>query len=176
MIWISCSKNFRPGPSSRPPRVERSSSVAAKVTWAEPKIQVIPPTPRGAMLRAMHSEYTSITDELESVCGLLSPPRTPRLLSPPRPDALPGSSQLRNRHLSELSNPEMAKQMEKEMLRDAEENDYMLMEGVIQNRLRAAADGMFSTAIELDEDDETLAPLPRRSVIQFVNINLIKVN
>lgn len=134
--------------------------MAAKVTWAEPKIQVIPPTPRGAMLRAMHSEYTSITDELESVCGLLSPPRTPRLLSPPRPDALPGSSQ-RNRHLSELSNPEMAKQMEKEMLRDAEENDYMLMEGVIQNRLRAG--GMFSTAIDDDEDDETLAPLPRRS-------------
>lgn len=37
-------------------------------------------------LMAMHTEYTSITDELESVCGLFSPPpRSPRLLSPPRP-------------------------------------------------------------------------------------------
>lgn len=39
----------------------------------------------------MHTEYTSITDELESVCGLLSPPRTPGLLSPPRPDQSPPS-------------------------------------------------------------------------------------
>lgn len=30
------------------------------------------------LLLAMHAEYTSITDELETVCGLLSPPRTPR--------------------------------------------------------------------------------------------------
>ncbi|XP_059478668.1 transient receptor potential cation channel trpm isoform X6 [Neocloeon triangulifer] len=153
---------IRPGPSSRPPRVERSISVAAKVTWAEPKIQVIPPTPRGAMLRAMHSEYTSITDELESVCGLLSPPRTPRLLSPPRPEAATGAS-ARPRHHLEICNPEMAKQMEKETLRDAEENDYLLMEGLIQNRLRGAAAGMFSTVIDdEDEEVETLAPLPRR--------------
>ncbi|XP_065333383.1 transient receptor potential cation channel trpm isoform X3 [Cloeon dipterum] len=152
---------IRPGPSSRPPRVERSISVAAKVTWAEPRIQVIPPTPRGAMLRAMHSEYTSITDELESVCGLLSPPRTPRLLSPPRPEAAP---LIKPRHHSDISNRELAKQMEKETLRDAEESDYLLMEGLIQHRLRgAAADGIFTTVVDdEDEEDEILAPLPRR--------------
>lgn len=70
----------------------RAGTVERSVTFAEPKIKVIPPTstapaqnsPR-AMLMAMHTEYTSITDELETVCGLLSPPRTPNLLSPPRP-------------------------------------------------------------------------------------------
>lgn len=39
----------------------------------------------------MHTEYASITDELETVCGLLSPPRSPGLLSPPRPEQSPPS-------------------------------------------------------------------------------------
>ncbi|KAF4525034.1 hypothetical protein B566_EDAN001947 [Ephemera danica] len=147
---------IRPGPhGSRIPRVERSVSVAARVTWAEPRIQVIPPSPRSAMLKAMHSEYTSITDELESVCGLLSPPRTPRLLSPPRPDTAASN---RNRHHSEMSNPEMAIHMEKVHLRDAEESDYLLMKGLTESRFRGI-DPVF-TSIELDDgDDETLAPL-----------------
>lgn len=74
----------------------RAVTVERSVTFAEPKIKVIPPTatttaqnsPR-AMLMAMHTEYTSITDELESYCGLLSPPRSPGLLSPPRPGQSP---------------------------------------------------------------------------------------
>lgn len=77
----------------------RAGTVERSVTFAEPKIKVIPPTNAGpqansrGLLLAMHSEYTSITDELESVCGLLSPPRTPRLLSPPRPgQSAPGQS------------------------------------------------------------------------------------
>ncbi|KAJ9575655.1 hypothetical protein L9F63_007484, partial [Diploptera punctata] len=112
----------------------RASVVERSVTWAEPRITVIPPksNPR-AMLLAMHSEYTSITDELETVCGLLSPPRTPRLLSPPRPgESKPGPS--RSRHTSEMSNPEMALYLEKEHLRDAEECDYQLMETLINRR------------------------------------------
>lgn len=70
----------------------RAVTVERSVTFAEPKIKVIPPTvqnsPR-AMLMAMHTEYTSITDELESYCGLLSPPKSPGLLSPPRPGQSP---------------------------------------------------------------------------------------
>lgn len=71
----------------------RAVTVERSVTFAEPKIKVIPPatvqnSPR-AMLMAMHTEYTSITDELESYCGLLSPPRSPGLLSPPRPGQSP---------------------------------------------------------------------------------------
>ncbi|XP_072157699.1 transient receptor potential cation channel trpm isoform X4 [Bemisia tabaci] len=106
--------------STKPNIVERS------VTWAEPRITVIPPSTSGSrsVLMAMHSEYTSITDELETVCGLLSPPRSPRRLSPPR-----------QRHQSEMSNPEMALYLEKEHLRGAEESDYQLLEGLIHQRL-----------------------------------------
>uniref|UniRef100_A0A0A9YDY3 Transient receptor potential cation channel trpm n=1 Tax=Lygus hesperus TaxID=30085 RepID=A0A0A9YDY3_LYGHE len=117
--------------------------VERSVTWAEPRIKVIPPSshPR-TMLMAMHSEYTSITDELETVCGLLSPPKSPSLLTPPRH----GEGHIagrRSRHHSEMSNPEMARFLEKEHLRDAEESDYLLMEGLIQRRLRASDDDKF---------------------------------
>ncbi|XP_017773710.1 PREDICTED: transient receptor potential cation channel trpm isoform X3 [Nicrophorus vespilloides] len=93
-----------------------------------------PHNPR-SMLMSMHTEYTSITDELESVCGLLSPPRTPRLLSPPRPgQSAPVHNRHRRRCASEMSNPEFALFMEKQHLRSAEEYDYMLMEDLIQRK------------------------------------------
>ncbi|KAG7196830.1 hypothetical protein KM043_017592 [Ampulex compressa] len=100
------------------------------VTWAEPRVAVIPSsvTSGGAtqrsILLAMRAEYTSITDELESYCGLLSPPRTPPVSPPPT----------RMRNISEMSNPEMAWQIENEHLRDAEECDYQQMEDLIQRR------------------------------------------
>ncbi|XP_050674571.1 transient receptor potential cation channel trpm isoform X4 [Leptidea sinapis] len=89
-----------------------------------------------SLLLAMH-EYTSITDELETVYGLFSPPHTPRtpiatrLLSPARA----ASPSQRRRHASEMSNPEFALYMEKEHLRGAEEDDYLIMENLIQRRL-----------------------------------------
>lgn len=64
----------------------------------------------------MH-RFCSITDELETLCGLLSPPRSPRLLSPPRIGDSSSSSALRSRHHSEMSNPEMALYLEKEHLK-----------------------------------------------------------
>ncbi|CAH0590480.1 unnamed protein product [Chrysodeixis includens] len=88
-----------------------------------------------SLLLAMH-EYTSITDELETVYGLFSPPHTPRtpitsrLLSPARA----ASPSVRRRHASEMSNPEFALFMEKEHLRGAEEDDYIIMENLIQRR------------------------------------------
>lgn len=112
----------------------RAAVVERSVTWAEPRITVIPPTSKSnrTVLLAMHSEYTSITDELETMCGLLSPPHTPRLLSPPRPGE---NRPPRIRHASEMSNPEMALFLEKEHLRDAEENDYHLMETLIHQHV-----------------------------------------
>ncbi|CAK1584263.1 unnamed protein product [Parnassius mnemosyne] len=77
-----------------------------------------------SLLLAMH-EYTSITDELETVYGLFSPPHTPRAASP----------SVRRRHASEMSNPEFALFMEKEHLRGAEEDDYIIMENLIQRRI-----------------------------------------
>lgn len=85
----------------------------------------------------IYSHAHSITDELETVCGLLSPPRSPRLLSPPRlGESAPPPPPKRSRHHSEMSNPEMALFLEKEHLKDAEDSDYQLMEGLIQRRLQ----------------------------------------
>ncbi|XP_076249025.1 transient receptor potential cation channel, subfamily M [Calliopsis andreniformis] len=105
------------------------SGIARGVTWAEPRVAVIPSvsstsSTQRSILLTMRAEYTSITDELESYCGLLSPPRTPPISPPPS----------RVRHHSEMSNAEMAWQIENEHLRDAEECDYQQMEDLIQRR------------------------------------------
>lgn len=81
----------------------------------------------------MNYSCFSITDELETVCGLLSPPRTPSLLSPPHADQA-SPLRRRTRHASEMSNPEMALYLEKEHLRDAEDSDYHLINDIIQRR------------------------------------------
>lgn len=107
-----------------PPGIQRA------VTWAEPRVAVIPSSVSStgsgqrSILLTMRAEYTSITDELESYCGLLSPPRTPPISPPPS----------RMRNMSDMSNPEMAWQIENEHLRDAEECDYQQMEDLIQRR------------------------------------------
>lgn len=119
-----------------PPGIQRA------VTWAEPRVAVIPSSVTSAgsaqrsILLTMRAEYTSITDELESYCGLLSPPRTPPVSPPPS----------RVRNMSDISNPEMAWQIENEHLRDAEECDYQQMEDLIQRRYREDDDD--------DNDDE----------------------
>ncbi|XP_044746513.1 transient receptor potential cation channel trpm isoform X5 [Coccinella septempunctata] len=158
-----------PETSEPPPSASGLPPHRLGVTFAEPKIKVFPPSsstqninPRSSILMHMHTEYTSITDELETVCGLLSPPRSPGLLSPPRPEQSPpfngltGSEERLIRHFnhpriteiraakfeigqrrrnhSEMSNPEIAINLEKEHLRSAEESDYMVMENLIQRR------------------------------------------
>lgn len=45
----------------------------------------------------------------------------------------------RSRHASEMSNPEIARYLEKEHLKDAEENDYHLMEGLIKQHRQQAS-------------------------------------
>ncbi|RVE51394.1 hypothetical protein evm_003949 [Chilo suppressalis] len=110
-------------------------------------------TPRSLLL-AMH-EYTSITDELETVYGLFSPPHTPRtpitsrLLSPARA----ASPTARRRHASEMSNPEFALFMEKEHLRGAEEDDYIIMQNLIQRRIdMASVVGRYEEGAEGEEN------------------------
>ncbi|KMQ88634.1 transient receptor potential cation channel [Lasius niger] len=104
------------------------SGIQRGVTWAEPRVAVIPSSAQRSILLTMRAEYTSITDELESYCGLLSPPRTPPISPPPS-------------RISEMSNPEMAWQIENEHLRNAEECDYQQMEDLIQRRYCANDDG-----------------------------------
>lgn len=84
-------------PASASSQLTQQPSFDRSVTFTEPKIKVIPPSGRGSLLMHMHSEYASITDELETVCGLLSPPKSPGLLSPPRPEQSPPSKWRRRR-------------------------------------------------------------------------------
>jgi len=84
-------------PASASGQLAQQPSFDRSVTFTEPKIKVIPPSGRGSLLMHMHSEYASITDELETVCGLLSPPKSPGLLSPPRPEQSPPSKWRRRR-------------------------------------------------------------------------------
>lgn len=194
--------------SGHPPSVKQSSRTLSEpdnllnpptapgaqrgVTWAEPRVAVIhnsagnnsaAANPRSVLL-AMRSEYTSITDELESYCGLLSPPRTPPVSPPPR----------RGRHASEMSNPEIALHIEKEHLRDAEECDYQLMEGLIHRRYLHDADitedaeadaldgGAFFLTVHNERrqlrrgsavDDETFRNQPTISVTKEIEQTLI---
>jgi len=115
-----------------------------RVTW-EPRVDVIPPSvtsvssaPR-SILSMMRAEYTSITDDIEICCDMLSPPRKPQIS--------PSSSR---RDISEMSNAEMALQIENEHLRDAEECDYQQMEDLIQRRYRSDDDAD-------DNDDDRAA-------------------
>lgn len=163
-----------------PPGLQRG------VKWAEPRVATIAggsSSNQRSTLLAMRAEYTSITDELESYCGLLSPPRTPPVSPPP----------CRGRNVAELSDPEMAWHLENEHLRDAEKCDYQQMEDLIQRRYMgddsssgneettAAAGGQFFTASEhrhlkrssaIDRADESRRPGPTISVTREIEQTL----
>lgn len=59
----------------------------------------------------------------------------------------------RKRHQSEMSNPEIALYIEKEHLRDAEENDYMLMENLIQRRYDKIDDDEGKCLAKMKDDE-----------------------
>jgi transient receptor potential cation channel subfamily M member 3 len=74
---------------------------------------------RRQMLLQIHDEYTSITDELESACQLISSPT---------------ASVAEERQKTELTNPEFVALLEKQHLKECEENDYFILERLIQSR------------------------------------------
>ncbi|XP_049292905.1 transient receptor potential cation channel trpm isoform X10 [Anopheles funestus] len=78
--------------------------------------------PKGRhLLLQIHTEYTSITDELESVCHMIASPT-----SSLRED--------RTKNVNELTNPEFAAMIEKQHLKECEDSDYMMMEKLFQTR------------------------------------------
>ncbi|XP_063703057.1 transient receptor potential cation channel trpm isoform X3 [Culicoides brevitarsis] len=88
------------------------------------------------MLLAFHTEYTSITDELESVCHMIvSPTQSLRDEKP----------------LNELSNPEFAAMIETQHLKECEDNDYMMMERLLQTRCSIDEDDISPDDIEIVE-------------------------
>jgi transient receptor potential cation channel subfamily M member 3 len=80
------------------------------------------------LLLQIHAEYTSITDELES---MIASPTNSHLDEKPK-------------NINELSNPEFAALIEKKHLKECEDDDYMIMERLLQTRC------------SIDESDENL--------------------
>ncbi|XP_059613216.1 transient receptor potential cation channel trpm isoform X3 [Phlebotomus argentipes] len=78
--------------------------------------------PNRNLLLQIHTEYTSITDELESVCHMLASPTT----------SIHGFERPKN--VNELSNPEFAAFIEKQHLKECEENDYVMLERLLVAR------------------------------------------
>lgn len=116
------------------PIYERShSSVSSR-----PRIQVIPPSSPPPIF-TYTSEYTSLADELETVyMARLSPPSTPHLNY--------GPPQLRRRYFSESAGISIT--ISPNPLKDAEEADYQLMEGLIQRRMHRDSENL---AVSLED-------------------------
>lgn len=82
------------------------------------------------LLLQIHTEYTSITDELES---MIQSPTSSLMERDEKP-----------KNLNELSNPEFAALIETMHLKECEDDDYMIMERLLQTRC------------SIDESDEHL--------------------
>lgn len=70
------------------------------------------------LLLQIHAEYTSITDELES---MIASPTNSLLDEKPK-------------NINELSNPEFAAMIETRHLKECEDNDYMMLERLLETR------------------------------------------
>ncbi|XP_034479798.1 transient receptor potential cation channel trpm isoform X2 [Drosophila innubila] len=75
-------------------------------------------------LLKLHSEYTSITDELESVCHLIASPTV----------SLQSNKASLDRPKTDMSRAEAAALLEKKHLKECEENDYRILEGLFEAR------------------------------------------
>ncbi|KAL7736189.1 hypothetical protein ACLKA6_003733 [Drosophila palustris] len=80
--------------------------------------------PSRNILLKLHSEYTSITDELESVCHLIASPTV----------SLQSNKASLDRPKTEMSRAEAAALQEKMHLKECEENDYRILEGLFEAR------------------------------------------
>ncbi|XP_026835811.1 transient receptor potential cation channel trpm isoform X2 [Drosophila erecta] len=98
-----------------------------------PGKSVLHAKPSRNILLKLHSEYTSITDELENVCHMIASPTV----------SLPSNKASLDRPKTEMSRAEAAALLEKKHLKECEENDYMILEGLIESRgsIDASAQG-----------------------------------
>ncbi|XP_055380249.1 transient receptor potential cation channel trpm isoform X3 [Condylostylus longicornis] len=108
--------------------------------------------PRNLLLQ-FHTEYTSITDELESVCHMIASPTT----------SITGPTE-RPKTINEMSTAECAALIEKQHLKECEENDYLMLEGLLQ--ARGSQDENSGTSLEAFPVDRRPS-LRRESAIEL---------
>ncbi|XP_017486694.1 PREDICTED: transient receptor potential cation channel trpm-like [Rhagoletis zephyria] len=108
------------------------------------------------VLLKLHTEYTSITDELESVCHLIASPTV----------SLPSNKASLDRPMGEMSKAEFAAMLEKQHLKECEENDYMMLEGLFQARASIDdTDNSFGTGASAEFSHRH--PLRRETAIEL---------
>lgn len=115
-------------------------------------IKVIP-TKQKRFLQ-LHSEYTSITDELESVCHLITSPTI----------SLSSQSE-RQKKAKEMSKAEQAALLEKKHLKECEENDYNMLANLF--KARSSIDETDTSQDGLSFDFNQRAPLRRDPAVDI---------
>lgn len=105
------------------------------------------------MLIKFHTEYTSITDELENVCHMISSPTV----------SLRDSTD-KQKNYSDLSRAEMAALQEREHLKECEENDYMMLSNLIHNRTSGIEDSFDGSS---PQDNSNRRMLRRETAIEL---------
>lgn len=102
----------------------------------------------------LHSEYTSITDELENVCHLITSPTI----------SLSSQSE-RQKKSKEMTKAEQAAQLEKKHLKECEENDYNMLANLF--KARSSIDETDTSQDGLSFDFNQRAPLRRDPAVDI---------
>lgn len=105
------------------------------------------------MLIQFHTEYTSITDELENVCHMIASPTVSLRDSNDKP-----------KNYNELTRAEMAALQEHEHLKECEENDYMMLSNLIHNRASGNEDSFEGSS---PQDNTNRRMLRRETAIEL---------
>ncbi|KAH8290660.1 hypothetical protein KR054_004810 [Drosophila jambulina] len=129
---------------------------AAGSSSAHPGKSVLHAKPSRNILLKLHSEYTSITDELESVCHMIASPTV----------SLQSNKASLDRPKTEMSRAEAAALLEKKHLKECEENDYKILEGLIEARgsIDASAQA-FEIGVSIDYSHRY--PLRRETAVEL---------
>ncbi|KAH8348433.1 hypothetical protein KR084_007420 [Drosophila pseudotakahashii] len=138
------------------PDSDKDAPAAQGSGSAHPGKSVLHAKPSRNILLKLHSEYTSITDELESVCHMIASPTV----------SLPSNKASLDRPKTEMSRAEAAALLEKKHLKECEENDYKILEGLIESRgsIDASAQG-FEIGVSIDYSHRY--PLRRETAVEL---------
>lgn len=85
-------------------------------------VKVVAVKPNRNLLMKFHTQYTSITDELENMCQNITSPTL----------SIRDSDKSRTVH--EMSKAEVAALIERQHLKECEENDYVMLSRLFYNR------------------------------------------
>lgn len=83
-------------------------------------VKVVSVKPNRNLLMKFHTQYTSITDELENICQTITSPTL--------------SIRDSDKTGHDMSKAELAAQMERQHLKECEENDYVMLSRLFFNR------------------------------------------